>query len=136
MKPSTASSVSTRYSLHACLVNHQYLIKPFSPQPKGIPRRLTPKLQAIREEVRDGGYTLVLSFATSPDMTLEMWETRLDKIQSFFGPGITATLDKVDQGVDVALTADGSGAGRGGGQQQEVLPPLMPGLAPRVVNKQ
>lgn len=105
-------------------------------QPKGIPRRLTPKLQAIREEARDGNYTLVLSFATSPDMTLEMWETRLDKIQSFFGPGITASLDKTERGVDVALTTDGSGAGRGGGQQQEVLPPLMPGLAPRVVNKQ
>ncbi len=105
-------------------------------QPKGIPRRFTPKLTAIREETRDGNYTLVLVFATNPDMTMEMWETRLDKIQTFFGPGITATVEKTDAGVDVALRSDGSGAGRGGGQQQEVLPPLMPGLAPRVVNKQ
>lgn len=109
---------------------------PLCAQPKGIPRRFTPKLTAIREETREGNYTLVLVFATNPDMTMEMWETRVDKIQTFFGPGITATVEKTGAGVDVVLRSDGSGAGRGGGQQQEVLPPLMPGLAPRVVNKQ
>lgn len=35
------------------------------------------------------------------------------------------------QGMDVALVCDGSGAGRGGGEKKDVLPPLMPGLPAR-----
>ena len=35
------------------------------------------------------------------------------------------------QGVDVYLKSDGSGAGKGGKQQSNVLPPLMPGLKAR-----
>lgn len=37
----------------------------------------------------------------------------------------------VEGGVEVALKVDGSGAGRGGGPQKDVLPPLMPGLKAR-----
>lgn len=37
----------------------------------------------------------------------------------------------VDGGVEVALKVDGSGAGRGGTEQKDVLPPLMPGLKAR-----
>jgi hypothetical protein len=33
--------------------------------------------------------------------------------------------------VEVALESDGSGAGRGGAEKPDLLPPLMPGLAPR-----
>lgn len=36
-----------------------------------------------------------------------------------------------EQGVDVQLISDGSGAGRGGGEKKDVLPPLMPGLPAR-----
>ena len=39
------------------------------------------------------------------------------------------------KGVDVYLLSDGSGAGRGGKAQQDVMPPLMPGLKARQ-NKQ
>ena len=39
------------------------------------------------------------------------------------------------KGVDVYLMSDGSGAGRGGKAQQDVMPPLMPGLKARQ-NKQ
>jgi Protein of unknown function (DUF2854) len=94
--------------------------------------RLTPKLIAVREEVRDGAYTLVLDFDTSKDMKLEMWTDRKDTIQTFFGPGIKAEIEPREGGVEVALICDGSGAGRGETQQQEVLPPLMPGLPARV----
>ena len=38
---------------------------------------------------------------------------------------------QTDVGVDAYLIADGSGAGRGGGERKDVLPPLMPGLKPR-----
>ncbi|KAL4420116.1 hypothetical protein ABPG77_000287 [Micractinium sp. CCAP 211/92] len=101
-------------------------------QAGGIPRRLCPILTSLREEVTDGQYTLVLEFATKKEqMTQEMWDQRQEKIQSFFGPGIVATLTPTEQGMDVALICDGSGAGRGGGEKKDVLPPLMPGMKPR-----
>ena len=56
---------------------------------------------------------------------------RVEKIQGFFGPGITVELNARQGGEEVALVCDGSGAGRGGGQQGDALPPLMPGLPAR-----
>lgn len=86
----------------------------------------------IREEVRDGAYTLILDFDTNKDMTTVMWTDRKDTIQTFFGPGIVADIKERPGGVEVALVCDGTGAGRGKQQEQEVLPPLMPGLPARV----
>jgi len=40
-------------------------------------------------------------------------------------------VNEVFEGVDVELTVDGSGAGRGGENQKDVLPPLMPGMKAR-----
>ena len=54
--------------------------------------RFTPILRGVREEVEDGAYTLVLEFETKKDMTMEMWTDRLDKIETFFGPGIKAKV--------------------------------------------
>ena len=42
--------------------------------------------------MEEGAYTLVLEFETKKDMTMEMWTDRLDKIESFFGPGIKAKV--------------------------------------------
>jgi hypothetical protein len=101
-------------------------------QAGGIPRRLCPILVALREEIRDGAYTLVLEFTTNKDqMTDDMWESRKDKIQTFFGPGIVAELSATKKGEEVALICDGSGAGRQGDEKKDVLPPLMPGMKPR-----
>jgi hypothetical protein len=47
---------------------------------------------------------------------------------------VRAVLTATEAGVDVALISDGSVAG-GVATDEEVLPPLMPGLAPRVVKK-
>lgn len=94
-------------------------------------RRLSPRLTAVREDVIDGAYALTLEFATRKEMGFDLWQSRLDKIQSFFGPGITASLNQRDNGVDVTLKSDGSGAGRGGPEQKDLLPPLVPGLRPR-----
>lgn len=99
---------------------------------QGIARRLTPKLVGVREEATDGAYTLVLEFKIKPDMTMEMWTDRQQKIESFFGPGIKANIKQTDKGVDVALISDGSGAGRTGKEQPDVLPPLVPGAKARV----
>jgi hypothetical protein len=103
----------------------------------GLPRRLCPVLVGIREEMRaqaegEQRYTLVLEFQTKKEqMTQAMWEERIDKFTSFFGPGVVASLEESEQGMDVVLVCDGSGAGRGGGEKADVLPPLMPGLKPR-----
>lgn len=37
-----------------------------------------------------------------------------------------------EDATDVVLAVDGSGAGRGGGEKKDVLPPLAPGQKPRV----
>ena len=34
----------------------------------------------------------MLEFETKKDMTMDMWMDRLDKIESFFGPGIKAKV--------------------------------------------
>ncbi|KAK9812808.1 hypothetical protein WJX72_004172 [[Myrmecia] bisecta] len=100
-------------------------------RPGGIARRLTPILTALREETVDGKYALVLEFSTKKEMTEEMWTSREDKIARFFGPGINVKFNPTADGMEVALISDGSGAGRGGGEQKDVLPPLMPGLKAR-----
>jgi hypothetical protein len=102
----------------------------------GLPRRLCPRLVGLREELDGGAYSLVLEFESpnKDQMGLDQWATRVYKFQSFFGPGIVAKLADTPRGADVALVADGSGAGRGGGERREVLPPLMPGLPARQSN--
>ena len=75
----------------------------------------------------DGAYALVLEFVNKKEMTFDMWTSRQDKFQSFFGPGIEASLEQKPQGVEVTLKCDGSGAGRGGPEQKDVLMPLVPG---------
>ena len=99
-------------------------------RPDGLPRRQAPTLIGLREEVVDGAYCLVMEFE-SPKMSTEEWEKFLPKFQTFFGPGIVASLASTEAGMDVALLSDGSGEGRGGGEKKDVLPPLMPGLPAR-----
>jgi len=100
-------------------------------RPDGIPRNAAPKLVGIQEQAVDGRYALILEFENNPRVPLSQWTNRREKMQAFFGPGIRVELGKTEVGVDVALICDGSGLGRGGQGQSEVLPPLMPGLQPR-----
>lgn len=62
-----------------------------------------PLLHHLREEVRDGNYTLVLEFK-SPLFSLEEWEKRQEKIAQFFGPNISVAIaqPKEDE-IEVAL---------------------------------
>lgn len=100
-----------------------------------IPRRLSPVLKGLREETRnlegvDGlQYTLVLEF--DAELEEEKWTAKIPKFQSFFGPGIVAKLAMTESGADVELICDGTGAGITGEEKKDVLPPLLPGLAPR-----
>lgn len=106
-------------------------------RPGGLRRNQSPRLSAIAEQVILDRYALVLSF-DSPKMALSDWTDRRDKIQGFFGPGVTAGITEVEEGkVEVELVSDGSNAS-GPGQEEddmEVLPPLMPGLPPRYVKR-
>lgn len=95
----------------------------------GISRKQAPLLIGLREEVLDGAYTLVLEFESKLEM--DKWEEFQPKIQSFFGPGVEAILGFKDKVAEVYLKCDGSGAGRGGKERKDVLPPLMPGLPAR-----
>jgi hypothetical protein len=63
---------------------------------------------------------------------------RREKIQAFFGPGVTCGITEVGEGkVEVELVSAGSDASGPGGMMDdmEVLPPLMPGLPPRYVKR-
>ena len=74
----------------------------------------------------------------APKMTLDEWTDRREKIQGFFGPGVTCGITEVAEGqVEVELVSDGSDASGPGNDMDdmEVLPPLMPGLPPRYVKK-
>lgn len=106
------------------------LARVFKPgRPGGVAKKLIPVLKGLREVTVDGAYTLVLEF--SGPLEFAKWEEFQPKIQSFFGPGVIAKLDKTEAGVDVSLVCDGSGAGRGGAEKKDVLPPLLPGLKAR-----
>lgn len=70
--------------------------------------RLTPQLSGVREEIREDRYCLVLEFRVKKDMTEKMWTDRQGKIQTFFGPGVTADIEfPAEQQVHVYLTSDG-----------------------------
>lgn len=74
-------------------------------QVKGVPRRFTPILIGVREELTSGAYTLVLEFQKKPGMPAEDFTSRQDKFQNFFGPGIVADLKETEQvGQSPALT--------------------------------
>ncbi|XGV95041.1 MAG: DUF2854 domain-containing protein [Leptolyngbya sp. BL-A-14] len=62
-----------------------------------------PVLVGIKEVATEGAYTLVLEFE-SPLIPLNVWQDKQDKIASFFGPGVKATVSPAgNERVDVAL---------------------------------
>ncbi len=64
-----------------------------------------PVLEGLYEEQRDGAYTLVLEF-DSPYVPFEKWQEQQPKIETFFGPGITAEVAQPDeQKIEVAMKA-------------------------------
>ncbi|QFZ91103.2 DUF2854 domain-containing protein [Synechococcus elongatus] len=62
-----------------------------------------PELVALREEDRNGAYTLVLDFA-SPAVPLETWQSKQERISRFFGPNIRAEIQQsASDRIEVAL---------------------------------
>ena len=68
----------------------------------GTRKDALPVLTGLYEEERHGHYALVLEFDT-PLVPFEKWEGKQEKIQSFFGPNITAEVE--DLGEDRARLA-------------------------------
>ncbi|MCU0570721.1 MAG: DUF2854 domain-containing protein [Oculatellaceae cyanobacterium Prado106] len=63
----------------------------------------SPILQGLREEDRNGAYTLVLEF-DSPLMELATWQQKQEKIEKFFGPGLRAEVSQPEEEViEIAL---------------------------------
>jgi len=69
-----------------------------------------PELGELREESRDGAYTLVLSFF-SPLIPLKTWQAKQPKLETFFGPRLTAEVSEhptYEDVIEVALKVDPS----------------------------
>ncbi|MEO0867076.1 MAG: DUF2854 domain-containing protein [Cyanobacteria bacterium J06642_11] len=67
--------------------------------------RVRPVLSGLREELRDGAYTLVLEF-DSPYISLSDWQEKHTKIETFFGPNVRAEIDSIaEDKTELALVA-------------------------------
>ncbi|MCT7975151.1 DUF2854 domain-containing protein [Laspinema olomoucense] len=64
-----------------------------------------PVLVGIREENCQGCYALILEF-DSPQFPLEIWQQKQEKIEKFFGPGISVQVKNPGKNhIEVALIA-------------------------------
>ncbi|MEB3231927.1 MAG: DUF2854 domain-containing protein [Leptolyngbyaceae bacterium] len=71
-----------------------------------------PELGQLREENRDGAYTLVLMFY-SPLISFQTWQAKQPKMDAFFGPGLTVAVTEhptYEDVVEVALKVEPASA--------------------------
>lgn len=62
-----------------------------------------PELIGLRELSNDGAYTLVLEFY-SPFISVEQWQSKKAKIETFFGPQLKAEITQSEENcIDLAL---------------------------------
>ncbi len=62
-----------------------------------------PELLALREMEIDGNYALILDF-DSPQVPLNVWEEKQQKMTGFFGPGVDVKIEqKEDEQIELAL---------------------------------
>ncbi|WP_390631188.1 DUF2854 domain-containing protein [Leptothermofonsia sichuanensis] len=64
-----------------------------------------PELVGIREEDREGAYTLVLEF-DSPQISLDTWQQKQEKMTRFFAPGVQVNVSQPEgDRIELALTS-------------------------------
>ncbi len=64
-----------------------------------------PTIVGIREENIDGAYAMILEF-DSPFITLETWKNKVDKMTTFFGPGVRVEVTQpAEERVDLFIIA-------------------------------
>lgn len=102
-------------------------------QSGGIAKGKVPKLTALREEVTEGKYALVMVFDNN--CPYEEFATRQKKIEAFFGPGVLAPIYPVEGGVEIPLISTGENLATNDEDDWEILPPLQPGLPARRVRR-
>ncbi|MGB7272666.1 MAG: DUF2854 domain-containing protein [Geitlerinemataceae cyanobacterium] len=67
-----------------------------------------PIIEALREELTDGAYTLVMQFE-SPLISFEQWQEKREKMEQFFGPNVRVELHQPDEySVEVSLISTNS----------------------------
>lgn len=71
-----------------------------------------PEVVALREMVIDGNYALVLEF-DSPQVPLDMWQQKQQKMIGFFGPGVDVNItqtgeDKIELALITTLESQNS----------------------------
>lgn len=69
-----------------------------------------PIVKGVRETQIDGAYGLILEF-DSPFVTLEQWQQKRDKMESFFGPGIRVEVMQPEEDeIELTMIATSSQA--------------------------
>lgn len=64
-----------------------------------------PTIIGIREENIDGAYAMILEF-DSPFITLETWQKKIEKMTTFFGPGVRVEVTQpAEERVDLFIIA-------------------------------
>lgn len=64
-----------------------------------------PVIKGLRETEIEGAYTLILEFY-SPLISLEVWQQKQEKMESFFGPGVQVKVTQPDEDeINLALIA-------------------------------
>ena len=62
-----------------------------------------PEVKGLRETQIEGAYALILEF-DSPMIPIERWLTKLEKMESFFGPGVKVQVTQpVEDEIELAL---------------------------------
>lgn len=71
-----------------------------------------PVVESLREADIDGNYALILEFY-SPLIPMEVWQTKQQKMETFFGPGIRVALTQpADEQIELALICDSTVAAK------------------------
>ncbi|UBF26905.1 DUF2854 domain-containing protein [Kovacikia minuta CCNUW1] len=66
-----------------------------------------PVLVGVKEEETNGAYTLLLRF-DSPQIPLDVWQQKQEKMTNYFGPGIRVEISQPeDEIIDLSLIATG-----------------------------
>lgn len=62
-----------------------------------------PIVTGLRETETNGAYTLILEFE-SPEISLNQWQQKQEKMTKYFGPGVEVKITQVDEDeIEVAL---------------------------------
>ncbi|MEM7554398.1 MAG: DUF2854 domain-containing protein [Cyanobacteria bacterium P01_A01_bin.84] len=69
-----------------------------------------PIVVGLRETDLDGHYCMILEFE-SPDISIDVWEAKKEKMTKFFGPGVEVKVTEIEENkIELALTTTSTSA--------------------------